>query len=254
VGSSQNVRAVSEADAGDAPESERRVGVHAALVSLLELAYGSRAAAVEVVERCLALGGQRRLPDDAPDVLAFVRANLVGILTADIGPRLTMALVDDFATRFGLQTSPQVSSAPPGSMPRPVARVSLRSRSAPAAAPEKRVVLVDADLVGRASLARALMRARWGVTVAESTEDFAEAFQGESPPTAVIVDANHPGAAQVLCALVALAPDMVAIVRGSDGAKALALLEACGVRRFDLRSREAPVEELLEAIQRSSEG
>src|SRR5271166_4837256 len=40
VGSNQNLRRVSENEAGEGPASERRVGVHATLLSLLEMAYG----------------------------------------------------------------------------------------------------------------------------------------------------------------------------------------------------------------------
>lgn len=221
----------------------------------MEMAYGSRGPAIGALDRGLALAGRDRLPDDPEEVLAFVRAHLLSLLSADVGPRLTMALVDDFVARFDLPSpSAPGPSPPPPSMPRPVGRVSLRPRSASApAAPLMRVLLVDPDRVGRATLARSLMRARWGVGVVDSVQDLPDVFHGEPPPDAAIVDVYHPCAAAILEAVVAAMPGLLVIVRGSDGPQARELLSAARVTRYEIRSREAPAEELIDAVKRAEQ-
>jgi hypothetical protein len=217
------------------------------------MAYGTRGQALGAIERALAIAGREHLPDDPADLLAFVRAHLLGVLSPEVGPRLTMALVDDLVARCeAVAESQPVASPLPPSMPRPVARVSLRSRSSPPAAPQVRVLLVDPDRVGRASLARALVRARWGVGVIESVDDLREALhEHEAPPDAAIVDLHHPAAAPILEALLTAMPRLLLIVRGADGPQARALLAASNAARFEIRSREAPAEELIDTVKRA---
>jgi hypothetical protein len=251
VSSNQDLRAVTEADGGGGPESERRLGVQATLVSLLELAYGARGPALHALEQALVVAGVEHLPDDPADAVAFVRAHLLGPLSADVGPRLTMALIDDLVARFDVPPASAVSSAPPQSMPRPVARVSLRPRSSPPARPPLQVLLVDPDRVGRASLARALMRIRWGVSVVESVDDLRDVLHGDVSPDAVLVDLHHPAAAPILDAVVAALPDTLVVVRGADGPRARSLIHGSRAARFEIRSREAPAQELIEAVKRA---
>jgi CheY-like chemotaxis protein len=254
VGSSQKLRAVAEAEGGAGPESERRLGVQATLVSLLEKAFGSRGTAVSTLERVLALAGRDRLPDEPAEAVAFMRAHLLGALSADLGPRLTMALVDDFVECFDLPPPVAAPSAPPPSKPWAVARVSLKGRHLLPVPAELRVLLVDADRVGRASLARALVRARWDVSVVESAEDVREAVHGEAPPDAAIVDLHHPAADPILEAIVDAMPGLIIVVRGADGPEARQRLGAAMAGRFEIRSPEAPAEELIEAVKRAVEG
>lgn len=236
------------------------MGVQATLVSLLEMAYGSRTSALGALERALAVNGSDALPDAVGDVLAFVLGPLFSVLSAEIGPRLTKALVEDFTARFepheDLELPRRGSSAPPHSMPRAVARVSLRSRSTPPAPADRRALLADVDRVGRANLARALMRARWGVSVVDSVEDLGDAL-GEAPlPDAFIVDVHHPAAEAMIRALASGAPGACIVVRGPDGARAQALRAVCaevGAGRVEIRAREAPAEELIDAVRRPTD-
>jgi hypothetical protein len=250
VGSNQNLRSVSETEADDAPASERRLGLHASLLALLDMAYGSREGARGAADRALAVAGHDALPDESGDLLVFVLGPLRSVLSAEIGPRLARALVEDFTARLDDQPEserPRLgSSAPPQSMPRAVARVSLRARSSQPAPPERIVLLVDADRVGRASLARALVRARWSVRVVESVEDALDAVR-ESVPHAVFVDSAHASAVEMVAAVAGAAPRALIVVRGPDGARARACLSAAGDRP-EIRPRELSAEELIESV------
>jgi hypothetical protein len=255
VGSSQNLHAVSEteAGAGEGPGSERRVSAQATLLSLLEMAYGSREGAVVAAERALAVGACDSLPQDPGDMLVFVLGPLFSVLSAEIGPRLAKALVEDFTARFDAppDSSPArpTSSAPPQSVPRAVARVSLRSRSSPPAAPDRRALLIDADRVGRATMARALMRERWGVRVVESIEDLADAL-GEATSDVMLVDAGHPSAAEMVRVFATAMPGALLVLRGPEGPRSSALLAEAGGGRAELLSRDLSAEELIDALRR----
>jgi hypothetical protein len=263
LGSSQNLRAVKdvpdrvpESEEGQGPESERRVAAHAVLQSLLDMAYGSRGAATAALERAMAVASIAALPDAPADVLVFVLGPLYTVLGAEIGPGLAKALVEDFTSRIeptpGGELPRLGSSKPPASVPRAVARVSLRSRSSPPPAPERRVLLVDADRVGRAALARALMRERWGVRVVESLEDLADAL-GEAAHDALIVDVGHESSADMVHVFASAMPGAVLFLRGPEGDKTRSLRAAAGARRVEVCARHAPAEELIGALDRAFE-
>lgn len=95
------------------------------------------------------------------------------------------------------------------------------------------------------------MRARWGVSVVDSLEDLRDAL-GEAPaPDALIVDVHHPAAEAMIRAMASAAAGACIVVRGPDGAKAQALLAVCadaGAGRVEIRAREAPAEELIDAV------
>jgi hypothetical protein len=252
LGSNQNQRAVAPEEVDSAPASERRVGVQGTLLSLLELACGERGAAHEALERALASGGRRSLPDEPAEALAFVRAHLLGPLSAEVGPRLTLALVDELVVRLGIPSS--ALSAPPASVSRPVARVALRSRPVPTSHARGSVLVLDADRVGRASLARALMRARYGVTVVDTVEEVRDALEvGDLPPVA-IVDMLHDGAEEILQAVAEAAPHVALVLRVVAAAAPPAAVDGVPEDRLTVCSRDAPSEELIEAVRRASEG
>jgi hypothetical protein len=252
VGSSQHLRAAPAPDAAPGPESARRLGAHSTLVALVELAYGSQTKAQGALERALAAAGRDGPPDELADLLVFVRTVLSGVLNAEIGASLTTALVEDFTARFEPTEGKPVPSrsSAPTSMPRPVARVSLRARASSVPTPARSVLLVDDDRVGRATLARALMRERWGVRVVESIEDLADALGDGPAPQATIVDVQHPTATRIVSAIVAAAPNVFALIRGPmppsrELSAVIAALTWKGV------PREAPAEELIEVLGRA---
>ena len=217
------------------------------------MAYGSPAAAVHALKRALVLAGRSEVPETPEDVVAFVHARLVPILIAEIGPRLTMALVDDLAADLAPVSSTQPlrpALSPVESMPRPVARVVLRSRSSPPTKMELSVLLVDHDRVWRSMLARDLVRVRWGVSVIDSVDEFADVVHPGEPIDVAIVDVLHPQASAIVDAVVAAFPTVVLVARASNRATASAMLESKGLREFDVRAREEPTEELIDAVRR----
>jgi hypothetical protein len=223
------------------------------LVSLLEMAFGSATAAHDALAGALVLAGRSDLPPTAPELVAFVRAHLLPTLSDQIGARLTMALIDDLVEKLepGRASSTE-DSAPPSSMPRPIARI---GPAPPSNSDIRRaklgVVLVDADRVGRTAVARAFLRAHWDVTVVESAADLASLLDSGDPLDAAVVDAAHPATQAILDELLSNRPDAVVVVRSSDAIRTRAHLGDIGVKRFDVRAREAPAEELIDTIKRA---
>ncbi len=265
MGSSQNLKAIEgvaeTASETEAPASERRLGIHALLLAMLELVYGSREAAEGGLDRALAVAGRSSIPDPAHGLLGFVRDQLASVLSAEVGPELSQALIDDYTGRLeaaghteATPASAPTSSAPP-TPPRsnPVARVALRSRSTPPPAPERRALIVDSDRVGRATLARALMRSRWGVSVVETPAELCEALTDTSAPTALILDVQHPDAADFVNALVGAAPNALVVLRGPMGAKTHALAGVVGAGRVEVRPHGASAEDIIAAVERAGD-
>jgi CheY-like chemotaxis protein len=226
---------------------------------MLELVYGSRDAALGALDRSLAVAGRSALPDPAHGLLAFVRDQLASVLSAEIGPELATALVDDYTGRLEAaghtEATPALgttSSAPP-SPPRsnPVARVALRSRSTPP--PTRRVLIVDSDRVGRATLARALVRSRWGVQVVDTSGELSEALADKTPPSALILDVKHENAVEFVNALVAAAPNALVLLRGPLGAKTHALAAVVGAGRVEVRAHAASAEDIIAAVERAGD-
>jgi hypothetical protein len=219
------------------------------LVSLLEMAFGSMEPVGAIVAQALIVAGREELPPTPGELVAFVRAHLLTPLSDHIGPRLTMALVDDLIAQVDPSAAHVADpSIPPSSMPRPV-RAALRERSGPA--PVRRgVLLVDADRVGRTAVARALLRASWEVTVVDSPEDLEAALGSGDRIDVVLVDATHPRAQAVVEAVAGVRPDVAVVARSGDAIRTRAVLAGLGVTRLEVRSREAPAEELVDAVRR----
>jgi CheY-like chemotaxis protein len=197
------------------------------LATLLASVFGSPQEAQATIDRALADGGRTELPASAPELLAFLRAHLLPILSADIGPRLTMALLDDFVAKHE-------------------ARSGVRDKEAKAR--RRAVVLVDPDRVSRPALARALLRAGCHVTVVESAQELeALADAGETVDVA-IVDLKHPARLPLLGLLVERFPLARLLVRSDAGEDTTDLLQGLGATRFAVVSRHVPVRELVEVI------
>lgn len=235
------------------PES----GARGTLASLLEMAYGSVDAANAAVSQALALAGRDELPTSGIELVAFVRAHLLDSLTEQIGPRLTMALLDDLAmqldpTAFVPLPEPE---PPPSSVPRPVARIAMHPGSSPRVRGlQLGVLLVDSDRVGRTTLARALLRAQSNVTLVDSVADLVAVINAEEVVDVMLLDASHPAAEAIVEVLVRSRPGAAVVARGGDLARTRAFLAHMGVAKFDVRSREAPAEELIDAMKRAAEG
>jgi hypothetical protein len=233
------------------PDTEPLSGDGALLMSQLELAYGSRAPAILALRRALVSAGRQDLPEAPSDLVAFVRARLVPILMVEIGPQLTMAIVDDLVADLApISTTQPLASGVAESMPQPVARVALRSRSSVPPKAELSVLLVDPDRVWRSMLARDLVRTRWAVSVIDSADELESVVRPGEPIDVVIFDVLHPQAETIVDTVVSAFPTVVLVARASNGAAACSMLEEKGLHRFDVRPREAPAEELIEVVRR----
>ena len=222
-----------------------------ALVSLLEMAFGSPEPVDAIIAQALILAGRVDLPASGPDIVAFVRAHLLTSLSDHIGPRLTMALVDDLVAQLDPMGVPPVDpSVPPSSMPRPVAGAAGRARSSPRVRSKLGVILVDADRVGRTGIARALLRSQWEVTIVESPADLDAALASGDPVDVVLVDSMHPYAQAIAETIARTRPDVAMVARSPDAIRTRAYLEQLGIASVDVRAREAPAEELVDAIRR----
>jgi CheY-like chemotaxis protein len=223
---------------------------HKALVSLLEMALGTSELVDAIIAQSLIAAGREELPVSAPDLVAFVRAHLLTSLSDHIGPRLTIALVDDLVALIDPTGSlPTDPSIPPSSMPRPVAR--RKPPGAPRAPSAKLgVLLVDGDRVGRATVARAMLRSQWEVTVVDSPAELDEVLESGDPVDVALVDATHPHAQALVETLARLRPHVAVVARSGDAIRTRALFARLGITRSDIRSREAPAEELVDAVRR----
>lgn len=228
-------------------------GPRQTLVSLLEMAFGSATSAHDAIAAALVLAGKQELPEGATDLIAFVRAHLLPTLSEQIGPRLTMALVDDLVEKLdALRSSSTEDSGPPSSMPRPIARISPRSVGSPdSSRGSLSVVLVDGDRLGRTSIARSLLRARWDVTVVDELSELQAMLDTGEAIHVVVIDTAHPAAQPVIELLRKDRPEAVVVARSNDAIRSRAHLAHLGVKHFDVRPREASAEELVDAIKRA---
>jgi len=228
-------------------------GPQRTLASLLETAFGGVEAARGAIAQALATAGREELPTAGPELLAFVRAYLLEPLSDHVGPRLTMALMDDLVAELDPDPvpAPPPSTIPPPSVPRPVGRIAMHPQARPRLlAVELGVLLVDPDRVGRTSLARALLRGRSNVTLVDTVEDLAAVINAGDVVDAALIDVTHPGVHTIVEVLVRHRPDVVVLARSRDAGRTRALLAQLGVTRCEVRSREAPAEELIDALRR----
>ena len=226
-----------------------------ALFELLELSLGSPLVVEAAVAHALAQAGRAELPADGAELLGFVRAHLVAILTSELGPRLTITLLDDLATRLDPGPADAISevraaTAPPFSGPRPAGEHPTSSRPSGQLG-VLGVLLIDPNRVARTALARALLRARWNVTVVDTHAELLLVLDAGEHFAVALVDTRHPEAMELLGTLAVRHPGVSVVARTYDPAHLRGALEKLGVTRFDLRSADAPAEELVDAIRRT---
>jgi CheY-like chemotaxis protein len=198
------------------------------LATLLGSAYGSIDDAQAVIDRALEDGERAELPTSGPELLAFLRAHMVPILSADIGARVTMALLDDFIAKHE-------------------ARSGVRDKEAPEAR-RLAVLLVDPDRINRPALARALLRARCHVEVVDSALELEELAAAGERLDVVVVDVMHPARLALLVGIVERFPDARIIVRSDSGDETNDLLHGLGATRFQVVPRHTAIRVLVNAV------
>lgn len=226
-------------------------------MGLLELSLGNATVARAAVAHALAKAGREHLPAAGPELIGFVRVHLVAILTGELGARLTLALLDDLAAELGLDAEEPESrvrarsSAPAASARRPIARLDLRASVTPEPGPMLGVLVVDPDKISRPALARALLRARWSVTMVDSPAEVALAHEQGADFGAALVTMQHPLAYPIVREIVDRYPAAAVVVRCSDVVAAHEELSELRLHRLELRSSDAPPEELVDVIRRT---
>lgn len=198
------------------------------LETLLASAYGALEDAQAVIERALVDGGRSELPASGPELLAFVRAHLVPILSSDIGPRVTMTLLDDFIAKHEARSGVRDKEAR-----------ETRRRS---------VLLVDPDRVGRPALARALLRGGCHVTVVDSAAQLEELSAAGERVDVAVVDAMHPARLPLLEGIVERFPGARLVVRSDSGDDTRDLLTGLGATRFEVIPRSTSLRVLVGAV------
>lgn len=230
------------------------------LLQLLDLSLGNPTVARAAVAHALGLAGRDELPTSPTELLGFVRAHLVSILTNELGPRLTMALLDDLEAKLdpapvdsqvrALRQGAPASSIPPSSTRREIAKLDFRPNATPLPSALLGVLVIDPDRINRPVLARALLRARWSVTMVDSPAELAVAFASGEKFGVALVRMDHPHADPMVSELTARFPSLVVVARCAETTQAHARLAAMRVAKFEVRSSDAPPEELVDAIRR----
>ncbi len=211
------------------------------LLQLLERASGSYDAADSILRYALAQAGLSHVPPLPDDVLAFVRAHVLGPLNAEVGPRRAMAFIDNLTDELESPPASGAVSRAPSSSAMRVTGLCVRSSRGRS---RGLLLLVDSDAFRRASLARVLVQARWDVRTAQSLEQVLEAAVAEERPDAVVVDVDHPSAEVVVRRAVDQWPDVAVLLRGHP-ARAASVRDIAQVR---VCSRDASVLDHLDAL------
>jgi hypothetical protein len=238
------------------PPSSGGAPQRALLMSLLEVAFGSAEPVRVLVEEALAAAAKQEVPPGGPELVTFVRAHLLAPLSEQIGPRLTMALVDDLVAAVERPSfrPTRASSFPPPSTSRPVLRHGFVPSSAHVRSAKPGVLLVDGDRVGRTTLARALLRADWEVTVIDAVSDLAAALSSGDSIDVALVDMAHPLAEAVIESLARSHSSVAVVARSPDPAHTRAMLARYGIASYDVRAREGLPDELALAVRRIPRG
>lgn len=242
-----------------------------ALLRILRVAIPDDERRKRAIDDALRSADLDELPDEADALLRFVRAHLVPRLTGHVPARLIAALVDPVgnARRAAKLTPPPESELKPTVTPFPKLRQSVRNlvrttssskfRAAPpvAAAPGKpadartptSVLLVHPDRVLRASLARALIKARFDVSVFDAAAQVPAAVQGPGDGVIVIVDVRAKTGESELRTLAGALPS-ARLVAWSEMAppETEVMLRRAGATSFRVVPRAASDHEVLDNV------
>ena len=215
-------------------------------------AIGSIARVEELLTATLASTGRSRLPPSPIELLAFVKAHVLDVVTSEIGARPAMTFLEELVSDLEGDTDP---GFPPEMVTRP--RPSAPSLGATLPPPSgmrarRSVLLVDADRFGRASLARALVGGACDVRVCDDAPAAAAAIASPEQFHVAVVDMDHPALDDILRELVSKRPALPVIGRARSMGEATARLAEMGVATFDVRLKLESFENLLERIHRAT--
>jgi CheY-like chemotaxis protein len=234
------------------PSSARGAVSHAEFIlrRCLASALGSAARVDELLLASLALTGRSRLPTSPTELLAFVKAHVLRVVTTEIGARPAMtfleALVADLVADGDRDFFPEPVTHPRSTTPAPA----LTLPPASGMRTRRSILLVDSDRFGRAALARSLVRGACDVRVCDDASAAATALDSSETFHVAVVDMDHPALDHVLSELVSKRPALAVIGRAHSMGEATARLAELGVVTFDVRLKAESAEDLLERIHR----
>jgi hypothetical protein len=92
------------------------------------------------------------------------------------------------------------------------------------------------------------------VTVIDTPSDLDAALDAADVVDVALVDANHPASQAIVQHLARRRPGVPIVARSADAASTRALLGRLTNATVDVRSREAPADELIDALKRAVGG
>jgi ActR/RegA family two-component response regulator len=212
------------------------------LNALLEAAYGSTEDARAAVDRALQHSNRAEFPATVAEILVFVRTGLLPVLSEDLGPRLTMTVVEDFVTAHEIRSGVRKKES---AAPKPVIRMEVHTRDR-----RLRVLLVDADRIGRLALARALVREDCHVTVVDSVEELGQVVRSDEEVDVALFDGKHAAKLLLMEVIVERFPGVSLVVRSAGEAATCAVIHALGVARFEVLAGDVSADGLVAAVRR----
>jgi hypothetical protein len=255
-------------------------GAHDALSRLLRLAVPDPERRREVIDEALRSATKLELPTVPTELLDFVRRHLVPTLTNDVGPSLAFAILADLSSALesssasGSRNTPMVEAlvAVPAESPLPAVRlldrlplpklrdsvtrlarsvrevIHPRDRKLIESADRRKVFLVNADRVLRATSARALLRAGFDVEAVDCPEDVLPALRSQRGSAIAMLDLTDVATREALPILVAVSHELRVVATSAQGQDvATTLLGSAGVRRFVVLPKHSTPGELVDA-------
>jgi CheY-like chemotaxis protein len=215
------------------------------VVRILALAYGDEKRATEAVSRALSESGISHLPEGPTALFEFVAREMVPALTSDLGPRLTIALLAELEA-FRDSAAPAIPAHPVSEAPvtGPRRRHVLDATASVSSTTRRRVLLVDADRLRRANIARALLRAKCDVSAVESAKELRASLEGEPRHDLAVVDLGGPTAVELLEVFSSVDPDLPLVAFAPDPEATDRVLSARRVKAFVTCARSTPPDDI----------
>jgi CheY-like chemotaxis protein len=229
---------------------------------VLLAAYGTEERVAGIISSALVSAGRTAAPKGPHDVLTWVRAHVLPIVSSDLGPRIAMALLDELAAELELELSDGFPVPFPGAEASSHERASFKAPRVPTitsppvsgARARPSVLFADNNRFQRSALARTLVTEGYDVRVSETPVALATELASGEALHAVVLDVDHPQVNDLLELLVDNRPDVPIVAVAPAYGPATALLRAAGVNAFDVRLKEAPMEDVLELVRRLVRG
>lgn len=230
-----------EVGASDAPRA----------LKVIDTVVGGEERRRTILREALRSAGAASFPDDPNELLAFVRAHLVPILSIEVGPRLATVLLEDIdratrkeAARRARMRSGDGSAEPPPSSSSPDAPPPSSRDAVPTSSVRRRysVLVVDRDRIGASMLARGMLSGGCDVAVAEAATLGTEM----TPDVVIVAERDAIDMPAPLRAFLVSRPDVPVLVRVKEHEHlAASIVQSIGPRRCATIASTAPTMETV---------